>query len=46
MLSEDDNNIKTRLELVDMTAQEAEDEGMVCGGTILVYLEKVPLYID
>jgi xanthine dehydrogenase accessory factor len=46
MLSEDDNNLKTRLELVDMTAQEAADEGMVCGGTIIVYMEKVPLYID
>jgi xanthine dehydrogenase accessory factor len=30
-----------KLELVDMTAEEAEIEGMVCGGTILVYMEKI-----
>jgi xanthine/CO dehydrogenase XdhC/CoxF family maturation factor len=30
-----------RLEQVDMTAEQAEEEGMVCGGTILVYMELV-----
>jgi xanthine dehydrogenase accessory factor len=37
MLHEEDKS--PRLELVDMTGREAEDLGMVCGGTILVYLE-------
>jgi xanthine dehydrogenase accessory factor len=46
MLSDDSGKIKPRLEIVDMTAWEVEDEGMVCGGTILVFLEKVPVYID
>jgi xanthine dehydrogenase accessory factor len=48
MLSEKENNmpkIKPRLELVDMTADEDKDEGMVCGGTILVYMECVPVYM-
>jgi xanthine dehydrogenase accessory factor len=43
MLSENNNHPK--LELVDMTAEEAEIEGMVCGGTILVYMEKIHVCI-
>jgi xanthine/CO dehydrogenase XdhC/CoxF family maturation factor/MOSC domain-containing protein YiiM len=30
-----------RLEAVDMTAEEAEEAGMVCGGTLLVYMESI-----
>lgn len=32
---------RNRLCVVDMTGREAEDAGMVCGGTIEVYLEKI-----
>ena len=32
---------KTMLIPVDMTGQDAEDDGMVCGGIIEVFLEKV-----
>jgi xanthine dehydrogenase accessory factor len=35
------NKIPYALERVDMTAREAEDEGMVCGGTIQVFLEYI-----
>jgi xanthine dehydrogenase accessory factor len=33
-----------RMNLVDMTAKEAEDDGMVCGGRIRVFLE--PVYTE
>jgi xanthine dehydrogenase accessory factor len=46
MMMDDNKETKPRLEAVDMTVSEAEDEGMVCGGTILVFLEKVPVYIN
>jgi xanthine/CO dehydrogenase XdhC/CoxF family maturation factor/MOSC domain-containing protein YiiM len=47
MISED-NKTNTRLELVDMTSagDMSSEEGMVCGGTILVYMERVSVYID
>jgi xanthine dehydrogenase accessory factor len=47
MISED-NKANTRLELVDMTSagDMSSEEGMVCGGTILVYMERVPVYTD
>jgi xanthine dehydrogenase accessory factor len=34
-------NISTDLIQVDMTGREAEEEAMVCGGTILVYMERL-----
>jgi xanthine dehydrogenase accessory factor len=36
------NQTEPALELVDMTGREAEEAGMVCGGTILVYMETIP----
>ena len=35
-----EENAKTRIVCADMTVSQAEDEGMVCGGTIDVFLEK------
>ena len=32
---------KTALIKVDLTAEEAEEEGMVCGGILEVFLEKI-----
>ena len=40
MLS-DEKDGAFRLVQVDMTADQAEEEGMVCGGTIEVALEKI-----
>ena len=37
-----DPGTKTRIEEVDMSLANAEDEGMVCGGRIRVLLEKIP----
>jgi len=35
-----DNN-RCRLVKVDMTGQEAEDDGMVCGGILEIFVEPV-----
>lgn len=35
-----EENEKSRIVCADMTVSQAEDEGMVCGGTIDVFLEK------
>lgn len=35
-----EENEMTRIIRADMTVAQAEDEGMVCGGTIDVFLEK------
>lgn len=36
-----EKKVTARLETVDMTGKEAEEAGMVCGGTILVYMEQI-----
>ena len=36
-----DNLVELRTEHVDMTGDDAEEEGMVCGGTIEVLLEPI-----
>jgi xanthine dehydrogenase accessory factor len=36
-----ENSREPSLALVDMTGRQAEDEGMVCGGTIRVYMETI-----
>ena len=35
------DNRECRLVKVDMTGQEAEDDGMVCGGIIEIFVEPV-----
>lgn len=35
------NNENSRLVKVDMTGKEAEDEGMVCGGILEIYVESI-----
>ena len=39
-----EENEMTRIIRADMTVSQAEDEGMVCGGTIDVFLEKLLLF--
>ncbi len=36
-----DPGARTRIETIDMSVTNAEDEGMVCGGRIRVLLEKI-----
>jgi len=36
-----DNQPKAALHLVDMTGWQAEEDGMVCGGIIEVFLEMI-----
>jgi xanthine/CO dehydrogenase XdhC/CoxF family maturation factor/MOSC domain-containing protein YiiM len=47
MLSEDATSSTPRLELLDMTAENdlESEEAMVCGGTVLIYMERTPIKI-
>jgi len=40
------DNKKCKLVQVDMTGREAEDEGMVCGGIVEIFVEPIKCYND